>query len=99
MYGDTSGSSNVELLKHLGNLIYRRGLGEGFCTKGLDEPAISIPILPCRCNKPYLSVRLASSMGNSSNRSGRLCFRSSLGDVSSSSSSIFLLKTSCLSSS
>lgn len=47
----------------------------------------------------YLSVKLASSMGNSSKRSGRLCFRSSFGEVSPSSSWIFLLNTSCLSSS
>lgn len=48
---------------------------------------------------PYLSVKLASSIGSSSKRSGRLCLRCSLGEGSSSSSSIFLLKTSCLSSS
>jgi len=50
-------------------------------------------------NCSYLSVKLASSTGSSSKRSGRLCVRSSLGEDSSSSSCCFLLKTSCLSSS
>lgn len=47
---------------------------------------------------PYLSVKLASSMGSSSKRSGRLLDLSSAGDTGSPSS-LFLLNTSCLSSS
>lgn len=99
MYGYASRCSNIELLKHFRNLIYRGRLGEGFRTQGVNESAISVTIHLSLNLSSYLSVKLASSIGSSSNRSGRLCFRSSLGEASSSSSSIFLLKTSCLSSS
>lgn len=100
MNGYARRCSYVELLEELRDLIDGWRFREGFRAQRLDE-SVQLADVPEEKSFPrsYLSVKLASSIGNSSNRSGRLCDLSTFGEESSSPSSCVLLKTSCRSSS